>query len=131
LNLEGKTIWLFAAGDTNREYAEVLLRGDVIAMGPGRFGPWPACGPKLKDEGQAGTRLRKLASLKKFGDAMKVGDLVVLRVGSRMIRLATLTVGISSTFGPFGGYGGDSMTSLRSIRSNTVIPFITSTPSGK
>jgi len=35
-----RPVWQVAAGDTDRNYAEVLVRWDVIAMGPGRHKRW-------------------------------------------------------------------------------------------
>ena len=43
MNLDGRQIWQVACGDGNRDYADVLLKWDIVAVGPGHFGPWPEC----------------------------------------------------------------------------------------
>lgn len=41
MNVQGKTIWQHAAGDTNRNYVDLCLEWNVILNGPGNPGRWP------------------------------------------------------------------------------------------
>ena len=43
MNVKGRKIWQQAAGDTDRDYAELCLKWDVILNGPARYGRWPEC----------------------------------------------------------------------------------------
>src|SRR6476660_9452172 len=78
MDITGRTIWQVAAGDTDRNYVDLLLDWDVVAMGPGNEGPWPDCVNAM----QTYTSGKKLADLRRFNEAMKSGDLIVLRLGT-------------------------------------------------
>ena len=79
MDITGKTIWQQAAGDTDRDYADLCLRWDVVLNGPSYAGPWPDCAKRLLDDGRSS---RKVTDLKRFAVEMKDGDLVVLRIGT-------------------------------------------------
>lgn len=78
--------WQVAAGDGDRNYADVCLRNGVILMGPSSAGPWrnsylsnyPPTAEILKKQG---LHSRKITNLDQFVNRIAPGDLVVLRVG--------------------------------------------------
>jgi hypothetical protein len=82
MNIEGKTVWQQAAGDTNRDYVKLCLDWGVILNGPGYLGPWPECRePLLAEEWSK----HKLSDLQRFCEDMKDGDIVVLRLGTSSV----------------------------------------------
>ncbi|REJ68204.1 MAG: hypothetical protein DWQ31_08735 [Planctomycetota bacterium] len=83
MDIEGRNIWQVAAGDNERWYPDVFLRWDVIAMGPGRHGPWPDHNAEIVMID--GYSARKLTDIKKFCETIQAGDLVVLRVGTQWV----------------------------------------------
>lgn len=87
-----RAVWQQAAGDTDREYAELCLRWDVILNGPGGDAPWPACKEALR---QSGVTKVKLADLRRFAEDLKEGDLVVLHSGQ------TKLIGVGRAVGPY------------------------------
>ena len=82
MDIQGKTIWQQAAGDTNRDYVDLCLKWDVIVGGYGSYGSWPACKVSLKKDGVA---KRKITDLHRFCDEMNEGDLVVLHLGTSKV----------------------------------------------
>lgn len=78
--------WQVAAGDGNRNYAEVCLNHNVIIMGPSYTGMWTdillpgmeSAKEKLRNDKWSA---RRLANLDAFMFKILPGDLVVLRVG--------------------------------------------------
>ena len=40
MTIEEKVIWQIAAGNGDRNYADILLDWDVVAVGPGHLGPF-------------------------------------------------------------------------------------------
>jgi hypothetical protein len=72
--------WQIAAGDTNRNYADLCLRHDAIMTGPGYCGHWGGrgCTDRLRSDGWSS---RKITNLELFCTSVKPGDLVVMRVG--------------------------------------------------
>lgn len=113
MNIQGRTIWQQAAGDTDRSYASLCLRWDVILNGPGHLGPWPDCVKPLAD---AGGTSRKLSDLRRFSEEMDDSDLVVLRSGT------TDVLGVGEVVGPyehleaFGDVDGWSLQHVRRVR---------------
>ncbi|MGH7493128.1 MAG: hypothetical protein ACREOO_12115 [bacterium] len=75
MNVGSREVWQVAAGDTDRNYVDLLLEWDVIAMGPGWRGPWPDCKTALSNDGWSE---KKLADLKRFCEDLAEGDLIVL-----------------------------------------------------
>lgn len=82
MNIDGKVIWQVACGDTERCYADLFLRWDVIAMGPGKHGRYPQCSNDVQSID--GYSSRKLTDFGRFY-GMKDGDLVVLRLGTGLV----------------------------------------------
>lgn len=113
MDIEGKTIWQQAAGDNDRNYADICLRWDVILNGPGYAGAWPDCRAALQaDEWSA----RKLTDLWRFGEEMRDGDIVVLRIGTATV------LGVGEIVGPyewsdeFGDVDGWDLQHVRRVR---------------
>ena len=82
MNIQKKTIWQHAAGDTNRNFVDLCLQWGVILNGPGDYGPWPDCRESLREDGLTP---KKITDLRRFCEVMKEGDLVVLRLGTSEI----------------------------------------------
>lgn len=72
--------WQIAAGDSNRNYADLCLRHSAIMMGPGSCGPWTNTSSRAALVAE-GCTSRKIGILDLFCTSIKQGDLVVLRVG--------------------------------------------------
>ena len=92
MEILNKITWQQACGDTNRNYADICLKLDVILNGPGYAGPYPECDEKLKKDGWSA---KKLTDLKRFSVDMKDGDIVVLRLGT------TTVLGVGIIVGPY------------------------------
>jgi len=104
MDIQNKTIWQQACGDTDRNYSSVCLDWDVILNGPGYAGPYPDCDPKLKHDGCSS---KKRTDLKRFAVQMKDGDIVVLRLGTSEVLAVGVIVGDyqwSETFGDIDGW---------------------------
>lgn len=82
MNISEKRIWQVAAGNKNRNYADLCLKWDVILNGPGSVGPWPDCKEKLVEWGLS---QRKITDIKRFAVDIMDGDLVVLRLGTNEV----------------------------------------------
>lgn len=82
--------WQQGAGDTDRNYAAICLKWDVILNGPGYAGAWPECGEKLRKKGWSS---RKITDIKRFSSDMKDGDVVVLRLGTSTVLGIGIVVG--------------------------------------
>lgn len=78
MNINNRRIWQVAAGDGERAYHDLLIEWDVIAIGPGEFGPWPDC---EADVVEARTR-NQGTIIRRFAEQMAIGDLIILRKGS-------------------------------------------------
>lgn len=81
MKTEARKIWQMAAGDTDRNYADLCLRWGIIVLGPGRHGHMlktPNIVDRLKSDGISDRMIRML---KKFSTEVKAGDIVVLRLG--------------------------------------------------
>jgi hypothetical protein len=50
MDIVGKKLWQVAAGDSDRHYARLCLRWDVVLDGPGSAGPWPSREPVPRNE---------------------------------------------------------------------------------
>ena len=71
-------MWQIAAGDGGeRAYQDILLKWDIVAVGPGEYGRWPENLDKFREErGDAQVRI-----IERFVSEVHVGDIVVLRLG--------------------------------------------------
>lgn len=92
MNLQGRNVWQVAAGDTNRNYADLCLQWGVILNGPARYGAWPECEKSLKENGWG---WRKVADIQRFAEAISPGDVVVLRLGTSTV------CGVGTVIGPY------------------------------
>jgi len=113
MNILGKTIWQQAAGDTDRNYAELCLKWGVILNGPGYAGKWPDCEAQLrKDEISS----KKITDIRRFAEKMQDGHLVVLRSGTALV------LGVGQIAGPydwnheFGDIDGWNLEHVRRVR---------------
>jgi hypothetical protein len=113
VDIDGKAIWQQAAGDNNRNYAELCLRWDVVLNGPGYAGPWPECRDALQaDQWSA----RKLTDLWRFSEEMRDGDIVVLRIGTATVLGAGEIVGPYQWSDEFGDVDGWDLQHIRRVR---------------
>ena len=80
MDLSGRKIWQMAAGDTDRNFADLCLKWGVIVLGPGTQGPMadPEASGRYRHDGISA---RMVGMLRKFYDDIKAGDVVVLRIG--------------------------------------------------
>lgn len=92
MDISDKKIWQQACGDTDRNYANICLKWDVILNGPGYAGPYPECEGNLKKDNCSS---RKMTDLKRFAVDMTDGDIVVLRLGTRDV------LGVGVIVGPY------------------------------
>ena len=78
MDIQGKNLWQHAAGDSDHNHVDICLKWGVILNGPGGEGEW-----------NGGTHYgylgRKQADLRRFCEEMEIGDIVVLRIGTREI----------------------------------------------
>lgn len=113
MDIAGKTIWQQAGGDTDRDYADLCLKWDVVLNGPGYAGPWPDCGKPLLD---AKWSSRKITDLKRFAAEMTDGDLVVLRIGTATVLGVGQIVGTYQWSDEFGDVDGWDLQHVRRVR---------------
>jgi hypothetical protein len=80
VNIDGRQLWQIDGGKKINSYVRFFLEWDVIAIGPGRRGKWPACGRKviLAD----GYSAQTINCLERFYNEVKPGHLVVLKTGT-------------------------------------------------
>ena len=83
MNIEDKTIWQQAAGDTNRNYIGLCFDKGVILNGPADDGPWDSWEEFRKEYDWLGAR--KATDVRRFWEEMKEGDVVVLRFGTNAV----------------------------------------------
>lgn len=113
MDVQGRTIWQHAAGDTVRNLVDLCLRWDVILNGPGYCGPWPECEPLLRGDEVSE---RKLTDLRRFCEEMNENDLVVLRIGTNLIPAVGEIVGDYVHHDEFNDMDGWSNSHVRRIR---------------
>lgn len=113
MDINSRTIWQQAAGDTDRDYADLCLEWDVILNGPGRFGRWPKCEPLLT---QHAVSKRKISDLRRFCEQMKDGDIVILRRGTRTVIAVGQIVGNYEFNEEFNDIDGWDIAHVRRVR---------------
>lgn len=113
MDTSGKAIWQQAAGDTDRNYADLCLKWDVILNGPGSAGPWPSCKDILLADGMSA---RKATDIKRFSEEMQDGDFVVLRTGTTTIHGVGQVVGPYEWRDEFGDVDGWNLQHVRRVR---------------
>jgi hypothetical protein len=79
------TIWQLGAGEPGRYYSEFLIRHDLACLGPGNPGPYShkAYSTVLKSH--------KSGAIDRFKNSLQQGDLVLLREGSKVVALGTVS----------------------------------------
>ena len=82
--------WQIAAGDSDRNYADICLKWDVVLNGPGSLGAWPSCETKLTEGNWSS---RKISNIRRFCEDIKEGDIVVLRMGTSDVMGVGVVVG--------------------------------------
>lgn len=113
MDLQNRTIWQQAAGDTDRNYVDLCLRWGVILNGPGYAGAWPDCEPMLRADGRSA---RKLTDLRRFVEEMQDGDWVVLRIGTATVMAVGQIVGDYCHREDFGDVDGWDLQHVRRVR---------------
>ena len=114
MDITGKKIWQVAAGDTNRNYADLCLHWDVILNGPGSEGSWPECQEELRKGW--GLSSKKLTDLRRFAEEIADGDLVVLRMGTTDILGVGIVVGEYVWNEEFGDVDGWNLEHVRRVK---------------
>lgn len=113
MDIATKRIWQQAAGDADRNYADLCIKWDVILNGPGYAGPWPQCKGALQEDGLTS---KKLSDLKRFSEDMADGDLVVLRLGTSLVLGVGQIVGRYDWSEHFGDIDGWDLQHVRRVR---------------
>lgn len=114
MDIAGKNLWQIAAGNgDNTHYAQQCLDAGVILVGPGKWGPWPDCEADMRAGGFSSFSVGKL---RRFTDDIKVGDLVVLRVGTREVYGVGEVIGSYDWRKEFGNVQGWDLQHCRSVR---------------
>lgn len=113
MDIDGKTIWQQACGDTDRNYSRVCLKWDVILNGPGYAGRWHGCKKKLQEDGWTS---KKLSDLRRFADDMKEGDIVVLRLGTSYVLGVGVVVGAYDWSNLFSDVDGWNLQHFRRVK---------------
>ena len=113
MDFEGRKIWQQAAGDTDRDYAGLCLKWDVILNGPASYGRWPECQKDLRKDGWSG---RKITDLWRFCEQMQDRDLVVLRRGTSVVVAVGEIVGCYENHEEFNDVDGWEIGHVRRVR---------------
>jgi hypothetical protein len=113
MDISKKTIWQQAAGDTDRNYAELCLKWGVILNGPGYAGKWPDCEVLLRNDEISS---KKISDLKRFAEKMQDGNLVVLRSGTASVLGVGQIVGSYEWNDEFGDIDGWNLEHVRRVR---------------
>ncbi len=113
MDIGGKIIWQQGSGDTNRNYSKYCIDWGVILNGPGYANRWPECKEKLLSDGW---KSKKLTDLKRFAEKMKEGDLVVLRLGTKLVMGVGEIVGEYEWREEFGDIDGWDLQHVRRVR---------------
>ena len=112
MDINGKTIWQQAAGDTDRDYSQKCLEWDVILNGPGDKGRWPDCEKSLRDDKRSA---KKITDIRRFAEEMKDGDLIVLRIGTSKVLAVGQVVGAYEWNDEFGDIDGWRLQHIRRV----------------
>jgi hypothetical protein len=102
-----RSVWQIAAGNAMRLYPEVFLKHGVALLGPGWAGRWTLEG---KDEEFEGNYVRRFAS------KVEVGDVLVLRSGTRTIIAIGLVASAYSFEDAFDDVNGWDLQHTRRVR---------------
>lgn len=80
------TVWQIAAGDSARDYSQMLIEHDVMIMGPGEYGSAKDGMEQYEDAINAGwCSSTKARAIERFYTDVKPGHFVLLRRGHRVV----------------------------------------------
>jgi len=113
MDIANRKVWQHAAGDGDRNYADICLKWDVILRGPGHVGSWPDCKKKLR---QNNLSARRLTNIQKFCVKMQCGDIIVLRLGTSKVFGVGEIVGNYQWSNLFGDVDGWDLQHTRRVR---------------
>lgn len=113
MDISEKNIWQQACGDTDRNYSAICLKWDVILNGPGYAGAYPECVEQFKKNNIAS---RKITDIKRFSIEIKEGDIVVLRLGTKIILGVGLVVGNYEWLQEFSDIDGWDLQHVRRVK---------------
>ena len=113
MNIKGRKIWQQASGDTDRDYAKLCLKWDVILNSPASYGRWPECQNGLLEGGWS---KKKITDLRRFCEQMKDGDLVILRRGTNIVLAVGEIVGCYEHHEEFNDVDGWDIAHVRRVR---------------
>ncbi len=113
MDILGKSIWQQAAGDTDRNYADLCLNWNVILNGPGYAGAWPKCIDILRADDWSA---RKITDLRRFCEEVQTDDLIVLRIGTSTVLAVGQVVGGYEWSDEFGDVDGWELQHIRRVR---------------
>ncbi len=114
MDVNGKSLWQVAAGNGKEtNYAKMCLDEGVIVFGPGRYGPWPDCRVPMLSDGWTTT---KAGIIKRFAEELRVGDVVVLRVGTQQVYGVGEITGRYDFSEKFGNVQGWDLQHFRKVR---------------
>ncbi len=114
MDINNKKVWQIAAGDTDRNFADLCLKWDVILNGPGSEGKWPEC--RMILEKDWGLSSKKLMDIQRFAEMIEDGDIVVLRIGTTDILGVGVVVGGYEWHDEFGDIDGWDLQHFRRVR---------------
>ena len=78
MDLAGRNVWQVAAGDNKRRYDDICLEYDVMMIGSGELGPFDENTYRDKKDSSKN-------AIRRFYRELKLGDLVLLRLGTREV----------------------------------------------
>lgn len=107
------TYWQQAAGDNNRNYAEICIKHDVILNGPGEYGNFIENNDRYHNSNLSS---RKITDIRRFSHDMKEGDVVVLRIGTFTVVAVGVIVGIYEWLDCFGDVDGWDLEHVRRVK---------------
>jgi len=113
MNINNKSIWQQAAGDTDRNYSQLCLKWDVILNGPGYAGKWPNCKSILQENRCSS---RKITDLKRFAVDIQDGDIVVLRLGTTDVLGVGIVIGDYEWLEEFADVDGWDLQHVRRVK---------------
>jgi hypothetical protein len=111
--VSNQVYWQHAAGDKNRNYADICLKWGVIVNGPGYAGALPDCKDQLLEDGWSS---KKVTGLLRFSHEMKSGDFVVLRLGTTDILGVGVIVGEYQWLEEFSDIDGWDLQHVRRVK---------------
>ncbi|MBD3404161.1 hypothetical protein GF420_14820 [candidate division GN15 bacterium] len=86
-----RQVWQIAAGDSGRCYSDLLIKHDVVCMGPGDPGPLEENDGKYRHLVQSNViTSAKLRQLRTFCSGMQPGDIVLLRESHRVVAVGVV-----------------------------------------